>query len=48
MIDRRLIKILDEGELPDRVDGDALHQVIAKPGELYKIYDYIRDNRSNK
>ena len=38
---------LDEGKLPDGIDGDALHETIAKPGELYKIYDYIRDNRSN-
>lgn len=40
--------MLDEGKLPDGIDGDALHETIAKPGELYKIYDYIRDNRSNK
>lgn len=39
---------LEEGELPDGIDGDALHETIAKPDELYKIYDYIRNNRSNK
>jgi hypothetical protein len=39
---------LDEGKLPDGVNGDALHETIAKPSDLFEIYDYIRMNRSSK
>lgn len=38
---------LDDGELPGNIDGKTLGESIAKPDEIFEIYDHIQKNKSN-
>jgi hypothetical protein len=39
---------LYDGELPNGISGEVLGEAIAKPEEIFQIYDHIQKNKSSK
>jgi hypothetical protein len=39
---------LYDGELPNGISGEVLGKAIAKPEEIFQIYDHIQKNKSSK
>lgn len=39
---------LDDGDLPEGISGDTLAEVIAKPADIFKIYEHVQSNKSTR
>tara|TARA_Y200000002_G_scaffold348472_1_gene324435 strand:+ start:256 stop:1098 length:843 start_codon:yes stop_codon:yes gene_type:complete len=39
---------LDDGDLPEGISGEVIAEAIAKPQEIFQIYEHIQKNKSNR